>query len=256
VDVKSAFDTIPQDAVVELMKQIPQKDSYKISKHVQVKPGISEIGPNKPIRRWISLAKDSDDRTTFPEQLNSTLAATEKHTIFIDTIIPQHKHRDDLLALLSEHVQKNIVRIGKKFYRQRTGIPQGSVLSSLLCNYFYADLEAKHFSFLQPTSSLLLRLVDDFLLITADRGHAKRFLQIMHDGLPAYGVTVNPEKTLVNFEVAINERKVRRLVTTGRGDGFPYCGSVIDTRTLDVGRDLARRGETGGFCMLVVAMRD
>ena len=131
-----------------------------------------------------------------------------------------------------------MVKIGKKFYRQKEGIPQGSVLSSLLCNYFYADLEATHLDFLDPKESLLLRLIDDFLLITTNRRHAKRFLEVMHEGLPEYGVTVNPDKTLVNFEVAVKGRKVSRLLGNG---GFPYCGSFVDTKTLDVMRDRERR---------------
>lgn len=135
-----------------------------------------------------------------------------------------------------------MVKIGKKFYRQKEGIPQGSVLSSLLCNYFYADLEATYLDFLDPRESLLLRLIDDFLLITTNRADAKMFLEVMHEGLPEYGVSVNPDKTLVNFEVAVNGRKVPRLLGDG---GFPYCGSFVDTKTLDVRRDRERRKDMG-----------
>lgn len=140
-----------------------------------------------------------------------------------------------------------MVKIGKKFYRQKEGIPQGSVLSSLLCNYFYADLEATHLSFLNPKESLLLRLIDDFLLITTNRAHAKHFLEVMHEGLPEYGVGVNPDKTLVNFEVVVKGRKVPRLLGQG---GFPYCGSFVDTKSLDVRRDRERRKDMGEWFLL------
>ena len=46
-----------------------------------------------------------------------------------------------MLDLIAQHVTANLVRIGGKFYKQRDGIPQGSILSSLLCNFFYADME-------------------------------------------------------------------------------------------------------------------
>ena len=36
-------------------------------------------------------------------------------------------------------------KIGQTYYRQVVGIPQGSVLSSILCSFFYGDLE-KNFS--------------------------------------------------------------------------------------------------------------
>jgi hypothetical protein len=40
-------------------------------------------------------------------------------------------------------------QIGNDFYRQMVGIPQGSVLSSLLCSFFYGDLENAHFGALR-----------------------------------------------------------------------------------------------------------
>lgn len=223
------------------MASISSEAEYRIAKHVELKPGEGwrEGRPNaKPMRKWISLAKDSDDFQTFDENLKSQLAVGRKNTVFVENIVNQFHDKDELLELLAEHVQLNLVKIGKKFYRQKEGIPQGSVLSSLLCNYFYADLEAKHLQFLRSRDSLLLRLIDDFILITTNRAHAKRFIQIMHDGLPAYGVRVNPDKTLVNFEAVINGKKVERLV----GDrNFPYCGSFIHTKTLDITKDRERR---------------
>ncbi|KFY76636.1 hypothetical protein V499_03767 [Pseudogymnoascus sp. VKM F-103] len=231
VDVQSAFDTIPQAAVVKLISALPTSDEYQISKHVEVKPGDGyRHGQAKPIRKWTSLARAAGDQPF-------DLMTNGKNTIFTENLAVQSHSKDQLLSLLSEHVQRNLVKIGKKFYRQKKGIPQGSVISSLLCNYFYADLEAKHLSFLNPDGSLLLRLIDDFLLITIDPEHGRRFIQTMHDGLPEYGVSVNPEKTLVNFETSINGQKVKRLV---KGKEFPYCGTFINTNTLHISKDRER----------------
>ena len=74
--------------------------------------------------------------------------------------------------------------MGKQFYRQKVGIPQGSVLSTVLCNIFYADLEKKKLPFLLDEEGLLLRLIDDFLFISMNRDHAKSFLEHMHQGNP------------------------------------------------------------------------
>ncbi len=163
--------------------------------------------------------------------------------MFVENVVNTFKVKKEILGLLEEHILRNMVKMGKKFYRQKEGIPQGSVLSSLLCNFFYADLEATHLSFLEGGESLLLRLIDDFLLITTNPAHAKRFLEVMHGGVPEYGVVCNPDKTLVNFEVEIMGRKLARLV--GKERGFPYCGSFIDTKSLDISRDRERRKEMG-----------
>ena len=79
------------------------------------------------------------------------------------------------------------------------GIPQGSVLSSLLCSIFYADLERTRLNFTQDPMSvcasflslnsrviyrqLLLRLIDDYLFITTDQAKARKFLDLMIKGL-------------------------------------------------------------------------
>ncbi|KAK0126716.1 hypothetical protein ONS95_008298 [Cadophora gregata] len=240
LDVRSAFDTIPQSAILKLIRAFPSESSYRISKYTTLKPGDNHISDTtaKPIRKWTSLAHFPDDFDTFSESLSSGLAEGKKNTVFTSNVVSRFYDRDEILNLLDEHIKRNMVKIGKKFYRQKEGIPQGSVLSSLLCNYFYADLEATHLDFLDSNESLLLRLIDDFLLITTNRSHAKRFLEVMHEGLPEYGVTVNPDKTLVNFEAAVRGRKVPRLLGDG---GFPYCGSFVDTKTLDVRRDRERR---------------
>jgi telomerase reverse transcriptase len=72
--------------------------------------------------------------------------------------------------------------MGKQFYKQKIGIPQGSVVSTVLCNIFYAHLERKKLLFLGDKDGLLLRLIDDFLFVTMNRDHAVQFLQLMHDG--------------------------------------------------------------------------
>ena len=151
----------------------------------------------------------------------------------MDTFSKKDYEISELLRLVASHIQQNLVKIGKKFYRQKKGIPQGSVLSSTLCNYFYADLEVHVLSFLNSEDCLLLRLIDDFLLITTDKSKAARFVETMHRGVPEYGVAVNPRKTLVNFDLTIDQQPVPRVEL---GQGFPYCGTKINCETLDITR--------------------
>lgn len=245
VDVKAAFDTIPQNAILRFISSIPSGAEYRIAKHVEMKPGSGYRegdSTSKPIHKWTAFAKPVEEINPFIEDLESKLAIGKKDTVFVENIVNQIRTMDELLGLLTDHVKENMVKIGKKYYRQREGIPQGSVLSSLLCNYFYADLEMKHLQFLHGSGSLLLRLIDDFLLITTEPNHARQFLQVMHDGLPEYGVCVNSDKTLVNFEATINGKKVPRLVGSRK---FPYCGSFIDTKTLNLSRDRERNKSSG-----------
>ncbi|MCJ1460010.1 hypothetical protein MMC28_010389 [Mycoblastus sanguinarius] len=253
-DAKSCFDTIPQRKVVRLMEQIASEDEYRTARHAEIKysnihgySGRSSSTHLKPTRKFISTALAANDFPTFDEAIETSSAADKKNTIFVDSIVQTLQKKEKMLDLLEDHVERNIIKIGKKFFRQKAGIPQGSVLSSLLCNYFYAELENECLGFLEDNESLLLRLIDDFLLITTNKDHAKRFLQTLHNGVEKYGVEVNPAKSLANFDVTINEHQVPRL---NEGDAFPYCGNMVDTRTLEITKDRNRRKGTGNMTRL------
>ncbi|KAI1868579.1 uncharacterized protein JN550_006154 [Neoarthrinium moseri] len=241
VDVQSAFDTIPQSAIVGLLDSIPQRREYQIAKHVELSSTHLHALPShrlqrkpKPLRKWHSTAMRRLGRTSLFDSLGEDVTS-KKNTIFIESVFKKIYDTSAMLQLVSSHIQQNLVKIGKKFYRQKDGIPQGSVLSSTLCNYFYADLEIQVLRFLDSEDCLLLRLIDDFLLITADRSKASRFVEVMHRGVPEYGVTVNPAKTLVNFDLELDAGSPVSKVHPRAG--FPYCGTLIYPATLNITRD-------------------
>jgi telomerase reverse transcriptase len=237
VDVKAAFDTIPQDAVLEILRRIPNQSRYLMSKHVEINP--LETDSTKTSKRWLTTGRVPNDSANFLDRLEAAPnTAARTNTVFIDSAAQRSHRTHELLELTTKHVKQNLVRIGKKYYRQKTGIPQGSVLSTTLCSYFYADLEANHLEFLTKEDSLLLRLTDDFLLITTDQSKAERFVRVMHAGVPAYGVSVSPGKSLVSFELAIQDTPVPRVEDPA---AFPYCGLAIDCGTLEIRKQ--RQGE-------------
>ncbi|KAG2412542.1 hypothetical protein HFD88_010099 [Aspergillus terreus] len=250
LDIQSCFDTIPQQSLVRFIERVITQGAYHMTKYVEMRPPNEFGGPwsanqqqkNKATRKFIGRAAP----TGKPEHLREVIAAggtgRRRNTVFVDTPALKEYTAEDLLDLLNEHVSNNLVRFGKSYFRQRNGIPQGSVLSSILCNLFYAEMEREVLDFLLPEKSLLLRLVDDFLLITPDSALATRFLQVMIKGQPAYGVSVNPAKSLVNFAASVDGAYIPRLVDTSL---FPYCGTLIDTRTLEIYKDHERSLEGG-----------
>ncbi|KXJ95532.1 hypothetical protein Micbo1qcDRAFT_157509, partial [Microdochium bolleyi] len=71
----------------------------------------------------------------------------------------------------------------------------------------------------------------------------------MHRGVPEYGVSVNPTKTLVNFKLAVDQREVPRL---SPGELFPYCGTLIDCDNLNISRARDKDGGKVVFDSLTV----
>lgn len=235
-DVKSCFDTIPQDGVVRMVRDLLSEPRYQISKHAELKPidgRWSTSNSEKPLARFPQTARPTKTPPGLSDSMLAHLAEKKNRTVFVDLWEARTWDTRSLLKLMQEHVRRNVVTIEKKFFKQKHGIPQGSVLSSLLCNFFYGSFENNCLDFLQPGESLLLRLIDDFLLITTNQDHARRFARVMADGNPDYGIAVNPNKSLASFEVSAGGIKIPRLHGT---DLFPYCGVAINVNTLEISK--------------------
>ncbi|KAL8713551.1 MAG: hypothetical protein Q9220_002413 [cf. Caloplaca sp. 1 TL-2023] len=243
VDVQSCFDTIPQRSALRVVEELVGENMYRIARHAQIR--VPDAGSNgsapyqraKPVRKFLATAHPPLDFRNFDEVIEEASSKGKKHAVFVDNVLRSTHKKQGLLDLLEDHVVANIIKIGKKFFRQKRGIPQGSVLSSLLCNCFYARLEAEYLPSIMHDGAILLRLIDDFLFITTKQADAEQFLQIMHQGIEEYGVRVNPFKSLVNFSVDMNGSNIAQTAT---GALFPYCGTLIDTRTLEISKDRDR----------------
>lgn len=234
VDVQACFDSLPQDSLVRLAESFLTADEYSIGRHTEYRPvslrnskGTTEHG--KPARKFHALATRSDDDTTLHANVEAAGGGRGAERVVVDGVVAQRTSRAQVVKLLREHVQGNMIRIGKRYYRQRRGIPQGSVLSSLLCSIGYADFERQRLGFLREGEpSLLMRLIDDFLLVTTSEDKAMRFLGVMQAGDEDHGISIRDDKTLTNFATA----------GTAWTDGlFPYCGVALDQHTLAVSRD-------------------
>jgi telomerase reverse transcriptase len=173
----------------------------------------------------------------FPRETENDTMEGRTGTVYINGINQRSESRKAIIAMLEEHIESNLIKIGHRFYRQKAGIPQGSIVSSLLCSYFYAELEREVLGFVNDGKSILLRLIDDFLVISTERSTAERFVQTMHAGVPEFGVQIKAEKSRTNFDVQVGGKKIEKLVDAD----FPYCGNAINTTTLDLSKDRERR---------------
>lgn len=205
VDVKNCFDTIEQDKVLDIVSQVLAEDEYMLQKFCAVVPDLGRVG-----RKYHTRAVPAQDLQDFDE-FASEWTRNKKHIVLIDGVTYQIKSQSQIRYLLNEHIKNHLIKIGKKFYRQDTGIPQGSILSTILCDFYYTDMESKILSFMNRSDSACFRLIDDFLYITEDRESAERFLNVMHGGNPDYGCFVSSNKSLANFEVTVLDERIQTI---------------------------------------------
>jgi telomerase reverse transcriptase len=100
---------------------------------------------------------------------------------------------------------------------------------------------------------LLVRIVDDFLLISTCKDTSTRFLTKLSRGIPGLGVKINSEKSRASYQVSIKNSSTGKMeaVSVCR-DYFPWCGLLIDTRTCEIRLDYKRFGGSHAIDTVVI----
>ncbi|KAL4138556.1 hypothetical protein PRIC2_002061 [Phytophthora ramorum] len=229
----------------QVLKKAIQEDEYLIRKHWvghQVAP-ISDSDESLPSSSFFFKL----ERPAYPsgELLGfEELAAQSKkeNAMFVDGVLYDYLTKAKALELLKEHLSTNVVQVDGRDYVQRCGIPQGSVLSTTLCNMYYAHFERRVLGkrlpevcdpAIVPVSCCqhegLFRYTDDFMFITTDLKRARRFVAVMHEGNEEFGCFVNVAKSQANFAAT------QGLPTNAPGsECISWCGMLIDATNLQL----------------------
>lgn len=259
VDLHRCYDNIDQTYLYDLVKRVISDDEYMVHRHNILHPFQSM---DKVQRKRSTQLCRPEVMQSFPDLAATELAGRYSNSIFIDGVSTSVAKKKELLELLKEHIFSNLVAIngdfGPRFLSQASGIPQGSVLSTILCNYYYGDLESRLLGDLfEPAQSrhcvhLLVRIVDDFLLLSTDKGMCTQFLEKMRIGIPDLGVMINQAKTRVSFDYVTTDTSntdatpiEKTLEMSSSGDTFfSWCGMLLNTKSCEVRVDYVRFART------------
>nr|XP_057902274.1 telomerase reverse transcriptase isoform X2 [Doryrhamphus excisus] len=239
VDVSGAFDSLPHNKLLGVIKNAlspVQDEPVTVRSYAKVWADSHE-GLRKSFVQQADFLHDdmgSNNMKSFVAALQRS--GSVHHSILVEQHCSSQTNGKEVLDFFRKILTSSVVQIGKKTYRQHRGIPQGSVVSSLLCCLCYGHMEKTMFTGTTGRKGRLMRLVDDFLLITPDLKEAQNFIKLLLTGIPEYGVVTNRGKVVVNFKLSED------LVSTGIHTLpahclFPWCGLLLDTLSLDVHKD-------------------
>lgn len=106
---------------------------------------------------------------------------------------------------------------------QTKGIPQGLCVSYILSSFYYANLEENVLGFLRGDGAdglnLLMRLTDDYLLMTTEKNNAMLFIEKLCQLSQGNYFKFNMKKLKTNFP--INYQKLNTLTTSTGQTTFP-----------------------------------
>ena len=206
------------------------------------------------VSRSIRHVSGIDNFISFQES-SEGLAKKHHNAIVTDGVVYPTLSREELLKIIRQHLFQHAVRMpeksrrkrklgedGKQLFTQVKGIPQGSALSPLLCNLYYGHVENETFGSneerdllgLNDTSSVIVRVMDDYLMISTRKNTVAHFLQRAHTCFKPFGGGFNPSKTKVNFDLQLdvdgNSIRVPRISQPA----VTWCGFSINQRTLEI----------------------
>nr|ACL80760.1 telomerase reverse transcriptase [Strongylocentrotus purpuratus] len=235
IDIEKCYDSIKHSKLLQIISMLLQghdkPDEYQLQRYVTVTRAASaSTGLQKRSHRHVTTELSSFHRQLIQMAQHGKI----KNAIIINQVHTVKVTPKDLLQRLKQHVMADVVKSGRKYYWRQDGISQGSILSSLLCSFFYAHLERCYLSDIDQ-EGLMMRLIDDFLLITPHHDKAQRFLQLLLSGVKQYGCSANPSKTLANFDFMHDGQLVPRS-----RELFPWCGIVFKTQTLNISNDYTK----------------
>ncbi|XP_056254520.1 telomerase reverse transcriptase isoform X2 [Seriola aureovittata] len=240
VDVSGAYESLPHDKLTEVVGQAlspVQDEVFTIRRYAKIWADPHE-GLKKSFVRQADFLEDNIGSTNMKGFVMSLQKRSKVHHAIL---VEQHFCSDllgrEAMQFFTQMLTGSIVQFGKKTYRQCRGIPQGSVVSSLLCCLCYGHMENVLFKDKTEKKGCLMRLVDDFLLITPDLHEAQTFLKILLAGVPQYGLVVNPQKVVVNFQLSGGVGSCPGIRVLPPHCLFPWCGLLLDTNSLDVHKD-------------------
>nr|XP_021487080.1 telomerase reverse transcriptase [Meriones unguiculatus] len=234
-DVTGAYDAIPKDKLVEMIANMIRhpENTYCIRQYAVVQRD-SQGQIHKSFRRQVSTLSDLQPYMgQFVKHLQDPHASALRNSIVVEQSVSLNEASSSLYDFFLHFVHNSVVKIGGRCYVQCQGIPQGSSLSTLLCSLCFGDMENKLFAEVQQ-DGLLLRFVDDFLLVTPHLVQAKAFLRALVRGIPEYGCMINLQKTMVNFPVETGDLGGAAPHQLPAHCLFPWCGLLLDTQTLEV----------------------
>ena len=176
LDIQKCFDSIDCHKLFEMLEQL--LSDYASSDFIIHKYTISQHHQVKNQRHHHNIRYVTQNNLLHFHDVSKQLNQHYRNCVLIDGVHYPSLNVSSLLRLLKQHLFHHKISYNKEVFRSTLGLPQGSVLSSLLCNIYYGCLESKAYlsdSASMPESTMVMRQVDDYLVISKDKESISKY---------------------------------------------------------------------------------
>lgn len=222
LDLEKCYDNVDTKLLYDTVSQVLNGDDDDAHSLLQ-EPALNLIhkyavchsmaSMNKVMTKTLRIVSRSGNVHPCSEAA-AEIAAKYRNSLISDGVVYPKISNKEALRLIKIHLFSHIVRIpaissarfaskstsssstkDSAYFTQIKGIPQGSVLSPLLCNIYYGNAEKIVFGSEESAARLgiddgrtvVLRLMDDYIVISTEQSCAQYFLQRAHQCLKPFG---------------------------------------------------------------------
>eukprot|EP00866_Antonospora_locustae_P000416 jgi/Antlo1/416/904 len=187
-DLEKCFDNIPHDKLRNVLTSIFKKKEYYIKKFYI----LEKISGTLRLRQ----ARRCANRSVSMAEIVRT-EKVQKNQIICDSIFDEERNSAQTLAEIEDTLFKNIIKHRGRFYKQTKGIPQGSMLSPIVCSLYFAYIDMQLLDDIVK-DGIVMRYIDDFIVITPTLREIYAYLEAIK-GLRHFGMALNNDKIESTF---------------------------------------------------------
>lgn len=220
-DLKRCFDNIPHAELRSVLADAFENESYCIKKfHVLEK--VAGQFRLKVVRRHVKK------RMSLAEIVAGE--SIRRNQIVCESVFDDHRSRHQMIADIEGSLLNNVVKHGNMFYKQAKGIPQGSVLSPIVCSLYLSHIDRMFLRGIVQ-AGIVMRYIDDFIIITPDVNEIRAYMQKVRC-LGHQGLSVNTDKVESNF--ALDASFGIDGCRHGVKDHVVWCGLKVFSRHVGI----------------------
>jgi hypothetical protein len=225
MDIEKCYDSVDSRKLCEFLRGTALLDrEYRVLACLTLRRRNNVLGERdrqarEPIRnhfrhRFQKLCVEAGQCRSLKEVLGEENDFNFKRSLLVEYEARRRLLKSEALqgGSLEHIIQNNYITFNKKQYRQTKGIPQGMCVSGILSSFFYACLEEQAIGFLRRTTNpadgspelnCVMRLTDDYLLITNSKANAMLFIERLVAMAARNKFRFNMSKLRANFEVNV-----------------------------------------------------
>ena len=178
-DIESCYDSIRREKVMEVISRLLEHETgFFVRSQSIFNPSTGSLKVQNVVN---GSRRPSDDE------------------VYIDNVRTVYLTKQDVLEVLELEFFRTALSFNGRCYLRKDGLFQGSRLSALVVDLAYDDLVESE-SVFKPHPNydgLVIRLADDFLIISSDKNQILSLERMSQVGFPAYGAKVKADKICI-----------------------------------------------------------